>query len=210
MGLMKQGNLLYLNVSYGFLRNKTEGIESRAYTGYLESIDRTDDEFEGKKIPKIVLIVKDNESDQRACIKFTEKSWYAFSFFSRIVQCNIEKPITIGASGSDDSKVSFCWMKQGKVKIKKTSVVPYPQKVNINNEEVTDWGPCIEAYTNIMTEVNLKCSSVEPPEIVVEQDGKVPPVIHTAPGITKEMSKTLGLANIPNENTQMIDEGLPF
>ena len=90
------GDILYLNVSCGRLKNKAKNIDAKGYTGYVTNITRKDDEYEGKVITKIVVSMRDTASDQLAKIAFTEESYFSIGFFSQIEGVDFSKPMLFG------------------------------------------------------------------------------------------------------------------
>lgn len=158
MGFMEGGNMIYVNVSCGFLQNKKANppIKSRAFTGFLLSLDRQADDYEGKEIMKIAIKMKDDKTNELVMIKFTEDTWFSFSFFARLQNIDLEKAFTLGVSGSDDNeKMSFCWMRQAGKKIEQVEMLK-PEKVKVGNNEVYDWGPFLEVIAGLMIDINSK------------------------------------------------------
>jgi len=152
--------MTYLNVSSGRFINKKAGISEYAYEGKVISIKREMDNYEGKEIPKIVIIMEDED---RVCIKFTEESWYGVGFFSRIEKVDLTQPLMLGISGSEkNDRISFCWMKQGGETIKKDEDFPLPKKVEVGRNTIQDWGEYSERVTVILNELYL--TEQTPPE----------------------------------------------
>lgn len=164
MGVVSSSNILYLNVSSGFLVNKKKEISVRGYEGILLKIERKTDDFEGNPVEKIVLVMKDTKSDEIAHITFTEESWYCATIFPRLDLCDPTKPMTIGVSGSDkeNSKASFAWLKQGSetIKIEKGSF-PVPEKVKVGKKEVPSWEKVLENAAKIMDRINGSLGEVD-------------------------------------------------
>lgn len=199
MGLHQDGeggNKLFLNVSKGKLINKQKDISAYAYTGRITQIERVEDTFEGQPVSKIRLHMLDGE--ENAIITFTEESWYAVTFFARI--CNVptfDKPVTIGVSASEQNdKVSFCWMKQGDLKIEKNPNFPKPEKKKTSNrpgaKEIIDWEPVLEKIDSAMKWINEKVWTG--PDAEPEQQ----PVT----SVTKEAAV--------NKQEPPVDDDLPF
>jgi hypothetical protein len=154
MGIINQSDILFLNVSCGYLVNKKKEIKARAYEGFLLSIAREEDEYEGKPINKIRLELIDDKKE-RASISFTEESWFSIGFFSRLQNTDMSKPITVGVSGSEkNEKISFAWMKQGPKKIDKDPDFPVPVKVQVGNKEILDWTGTFKRFNEIIIKVN--------------------------------------------------------
>jgi hypothetical protein len=155
MGVVDSANVLYLNISCGFLVNKKKEISARAYEGIFKSIAREVDSYEGKDLSKIKLHMADNKSKEEAVISFTAESWYAIGFFQRISNIDLSKPFTIGVSQSDkNEKISFCWMKQSGNKIEKDELFPVPEKVSVGKTVVLNWEPVNEMVDKIMERLN--------------------------------------------------------
>jgi len=163
MGIVDSVNILFLNVSCGFLVNKKKEISARAYEGIFKSISREVDNYEGKELGKIKVHMIDAKTHEEAVISFTAESWYAIGFFQRIDKIDLSKPFTIGVSQSDkNEKISFCWMKQGGNKIEKDELFPVPEKVNVGKTVVLNWEPVNEAADKIMERLNKLFSEVRP------------------------------------------------
>jgi hypothetical protein len=137
MGFEKGGNVLFLNVSCGELLNKKQDIHEKAFTGKLVKIKKVEDVYEDKPLDKVMVFM--NDGKQTVAIKFTLESWYSVGFFQRIDNVNLDHEFTLGVMGSDkNNKISFCWMKQGDVKIEKTEI-PIPEKVTVGKTTVTNF-----------------------------------------------------------------------
>ena len=180
MGLMQGGNLLYLNVSCGFLRNKNKNIESRAYTGFFLSLDLDmENKFGDKLQPRVILKMKDDKTEEVAAIQFTLKSWYTQTFFAKIGAIDLTKPFTVGTSGGEDeSKVSFCWMYQGGKKIVKDDKAPRPVKNTVGDETVNDWTSVIEHVENTLININAMDLKTPQPATTApaQSESKEPPI----------------------------------
>lgn len=139
------GDILFLNVSCGRLKNKAKNIEAKGYTGYVTDISRKDDEYEGKVTTKVVVSMRDNKSDQLAKISFTEESYFSVGFFSQIKNADFSKPITFGVSGSQENeKVSFCWLSQDNQNLVRDKDFPKPEKTKIGRNLIMDWTKLLE------------------------------------------------------------------
>lgn len=184
MGFNKIENKLFVNVSKGVFvyqekeKDETTGKEGFvkkqdvSYTGTIERIYRKEDEFEGKKVKKIVVEMQDNTSPTVAVIQFAEKGYYALGFFDRIRKVDVFKPITLGVSGSKESeKMSFCWMRQfgEKETVKKDDNFVKPRKIDA---DTTDWSACMDEYTEIINDINGKLTNSKPDAIHEEPKGK--------------------------------------
>jgi len=152
MGIMEGGNVLFLNVSCGLLRNKQKGIETYGYEGKITGIKRKQDNYEGQDITRIQ--VKMSDGKETAIITFTEESWYAHGFFSRIHKADLSKPILLGCSNSDQNeKLSFCWIKQDGQTIKKDDTFPKPIKREFGNKQITDWAEIVKIIDGLIPEI---------------------------------------------------------
>ena len=170
MGFGEDSNMIFVNVSNGFLQNRKKDIQARSYTGLLENMERKEDEYEGKKINKIQLFMRDTEKDERVCISFTEDTWFSVTFFQRFEDIDRNKPFTVGVSGSDQNeKVSFCWMKQDGNKIGKGDI-SLPEKKKIGNREVYDHSVFLMHVDNILSEYKDKKPAQDPGKIY-DDDG---------------------------------------
>lgn len=171
MGIGVSSNVLYLNVSSGFLKNKKKGIETFSYTGFIKGIKRVEEEFEGKPVDKIIIIMKDDKSDENAQIKCTAESWYTATLFPRLEQIDVTKPVTIGVSGSDkeNSKASFAWVKQGgeTIKVEKGSY-PVVEKVKVGKKDVDSWEKVLENADKIIARINETIGT--PSEVSTDPD----------------------------------------
>lgn len=156
MGEVVRQNYRYLNVSRGHLKNKEKSIS--AYEGFLTEIKEEEDEYEGKKIKKIVLKIQDNTSTEIAIIKMTKEGWYTLGFFARIQKIDVSKPFTVGVLPSDQNeKISFCYLKQAGIdKVEADKDFPRPKKVLISEKEVMDWTEPFKKMAEVMAEVNAK------------------------------------------------------
>lgn len=136
MGFQQRKHYIWLNVANGFFVNKKENIKEFAWEGRLLEIKRVQDDYEERPIEKIQVKMIDEATDEIACIKFTDETWYAFGFFTRIMGVDLKRPFTIGIMGSDENeKLSFCWMKQGERKILPDKNFPQPKKT----KKGADW-----------------------------------------------------------------------
>lgn len=152
---------LFLNVSGGRLINKQKQISFFGYEGTLIGLKQIMDEFDGKQISKIKLLMKDAKTDEIAQISFTEESWFSQGFFSRIGAIDLSKPFVLGVSGSDvNEKVSFCWMKQFNNKIEHDKDFPRPIT---NARGKQNYDEMIEATTKLMETLTKKVEELNPP-----------------------------------------------
>lgn len=155
MGILENGNLLFLNVSCGWLVNKKKEISTRGYEGLFKSIAREVDTFEGKNLDKIKIHMTDHKTGDEAVISFTAESWYAIGFFQRIEKIDLLKPFIIGVSQSDkNEKISFCWMKQNGKAIEKNTAFVLPEKVKVGKADVINWEPVNEIVDRIIEKLN--------------------------------------------------------
>jgi hypothetical protein len=202
VNVKREGDFLYLHVSKGKLVNKQKEISADSYTGRLSKVERFEDEYEGQKVFKIKLTMIDGA--ETAIITFTEDSWFALGFFTRLntllanTDLDLEKNITVGVMPSEQNeKMSFAWMKHGDTKIGKTENFPMPKKVKIGGRgnsggtEVTDWSDCYPVYDDIMNRANA--------------------VTWTGSGVTPEAETKTGAAeNNSTGATPPADDDLPF
>lgn len=146
MGFEKGGDILFLNVSCGYLVNKEKEIKEKAFTGRLLKVKKVEDDFEGKQMDKVRLTMSDGKIT--VSIKFTLESWYSVGFFQRIGNVKTEHEFTLGVMPSEQNeKMSFCWMKQGDLKIEKKEI-PMPEKVKVGKTEVTNYEKFVEYAIN--------------------------------------------------------------
>ena len=163
-------NAIFLNVSRGKFRNKEKQIEAWAVTGKLAGIKFKADTFENQPISKVEVIMKD--VDETFIISFTEESYYALGFFSRLANemLDILKPFTLGVMESEQNeKISFCYIKQGETKITPQPDFPKPEKITTggrgNAKTVTNWSKCQARYTVLVNEVQGILSAASPEKI---------------------------------------------
>lgn len=158
------GDILYLNVSCGRLKNKAKNIDAKGYTGFVTDISRKDDEYEGKVTTKIVVSIRDNKSDQLAKISFTEESYFSVGFFSQISSVDMSKPLTFGVSQSQENeKVSFCWLSQDGKNVNRDKDFPKPDKKKVGRNIVMDWTSVIDRIDKAIVEINDKVKNTEVP-----------------------------------------------
>lgn len=209
MGLNERSNNIFINVANGKLvtgpkDNKKEYI---SYTGKLLAIEAFTDEYEGKPINKIKCTFNDGHEPANAIISFTEDSWYGVGFFSRILNCDISKPITLGVSNSEQNeKVSFCWMKQGDKKIEKHPDVVTPTKTTKKgirgaaDTVVYDWVPFMEFSEKTMAWVKEELYKANHTDQELRQDAAA-----------QEATNTIGKQkNRVEAEGEGEDDGLPF
>lgn len=122
------------------------------YEGRLLSIEKRENEFEGKKTMQVCVKMLDEESGKKAEIQFTDKTFFMQSFFSRLVNVDIEAPFIIGVMPSEqNAKMSFCYMKQFGKKIEKDASFPKADKID---ENTYDWRKVTAKVDGIISEVN--------------------------------------------------------
>lgn len=156
MGLFNpSGNFQYLNVTCGFLVNKKQEIKVRGYEGKLVGIRFEDDDYQGKPVPKVKLVMEDPEEEKKALITFHAEGWYMWTFCQRILSIDLTKPFILGVSGPDDpeSKMSFCWMKQDGKKIEKDEKFPLPVKEKKGRKEVVNNEAAVAASEKIINDI---------------------------------------------------------
>ena len=166
MGIVTRKNYLFLSVSCGSLVNKKKEIKTNGYEGTIIDCRETEDEYEGKKVLKIEVKMKDNNSDEEAIIKFTKESFFCLGFFARISKIDITKPFVIGVMGSDqNAKISFCYLKQeGIQKVEADKEFPKPEKIDLGGgKEVFSFIKPFEAIEKIMSDLKSKITVTAPP-----------------------------------------------
>jgi hypothetical protein len=221
VGFLEDDNsTVYLYIKAGKLRNN-QGLEKTGFTGYLEKIEKRTSKWNDEEIPGIRITMKDPDSDLRVAISFNEHSWFTFAFFNRLVQIQYDKPFTFGVLGDKDpekKKVSYCFMRQGKELIKAVSVVPEPDKVTVNGKPVTDWAKPVAKYTEAIAAVTKKLEEIGPhPEPDIKQPlpnlnpaaAEEPPVEANST-LLPEVAGALNAEPIIDDNSQIIDDDLPF
>lgn len=137
------GSVTFINVANGEMTYPARDQEGKVikdehktcgyYEGYLTRVELVDDEFQGRVNKKVQLYMADpeaqNEWEKRVLIKFTLEGWYAHGFFSRIGKIDLTKPFRLGVFGSEQNeKISFCYMRQGEVKIESDKSFPRHDK----------------------------------------------------------------------------------
>lgn len=158
-----EGKILFLNVSKGYLVNKTENISAIAYSGHIVGIERKEDEFENKKIWKVRVTMVD-EKGEKAVITFTEKSHYALGFFSRVKKLDFNKEITLGVGGSEQNdKISFCWMKNGGEKIPRDPefIKPTEYVPDEGAEPIKVWKEVIAVFISLIDYINAELHKIK-------------------------------------------------
>jgi len=127
VALIKQSaDVLYLHVANGVIENKKAGVKAYGIDNVqVVGMDRFEDTYNNKPILKWRLFLKDPREGTKYILKFTEHTWYSFTFWCCLVKADPGRVLTIGVSGGEQgSKVSFCWMKQDGEKIEKSKSVP--------------------------------------------------------------------------------------
>jgi hypothetical protein len=175
MGLLTGGNVVFLRAKNGAIShwNREEKKEEIAYgvEGKLVSIFRKEDEFEGRKIAKLVVKLVDPADAQVYQLEWTEESWFTQGFFARILKVNLNEPLTIGANGSDkNEKVTFCWMKQNGKTIEKDVDFPRPITVEKRGKVSYDYDDMLEKVDVIVIDLQKKFEPVGENAAVAKND----------------------------------------
>lgn len=147
------GSLIYLNVSAGKLVNKKQEKKYDAYEGMVQSIAIEDDEYEGKPLKRVRLILHDAEKGEKGSIAFLFDSWCSQNFFARAEKIDLSKPLLFGVLPPKDrpeSKASFSYLKQDGKVLEKDPDFPRAKKVTISGKEFSDWGDMMAAATKIV------------------------------------------------------------
>jgi len=162
MGAKSKSNVKYYNVTSGQLKRKVGEKEFEYYQGYeglfvgLKLVEKT---FNNKPNKQFQLTVKDPDSDEVAIIQWGAKSWFTPTFFQRFGGLNLTQPFYMGISGGgDESRTSFCWMKQGNKKIEKNPDFPLPVKEKDGDEVQYKYGEVLKAAEKLMEQANKSVS----------------------------------------------------
>jgi len=170
MGEIKRGEgVTYYNVSCGKLRKNTgqkseDGRtiyeECDGYEGKLISIEKYTSEFEGKQQNKIRLKMMDVDTGKIADISFTNNTFFAIGFFSRIINVDLDKPFTFGVCKSEfNDKISHCYIYQDGVKIEKDEKFPQPEKIEIDDGNVVyKWSNVSKVFDKIIEDIQTYIS----------------------------------------------------
>jgi hypothetical protein len=175
MGLNQGGNFRYYTVKNGkIICKEKDGTvkEGYSYTGKLKEIRTKEDTYEGNPLVKIELILQ--EEKETACLQFLMDSWFSHGFFARARKIDLNKPITLGASSSEESKATFCWVKQGKDIIKKDPSFPKPKDVTVGKKAMKDWGEPMAVMESIINEINGSLRDALKDGTVVKDDPDLP------------------------------------
>lgn len=180
----------YVSVSSGILKVSKPVIDGegkrtwkktdeRWIAGKITSIWLADDTFDGKTIKKIKFHLKDFEQNKIAQVSVTLESWAAQNTLAYLLSPTFDFNLvtTIGASGSEDSKASFIWMKQAN-KLEKSPEVPKTNQVRGK----TTWDEFYDFSQIAVPELQKKLEAiygdgktVEPTEVVTtEPDDEIP------------------------------------
>lgn len=175
----KRGNTLYLNVANGIMRHKykvqvpaekegdppTEKTVEEIYNGWIgkiTDIQRVEGKYEDKPIFKYqITMVHEGEV---AYVQFTEDTYYCLGFFQRLRNVDFSKTLLIGVlPGKDNKKISFCYLKQDDVPIKKEENFPQPEKKVQGKKkiEVTIWDAVNEEIELVLEEVKPKINEAK-------------------------------------------------
>lgn len=161
MGLLQPTDATYLTVSCGKLVNKKKEISVYGVSGHIQEIIEYEDTYEGTPLMKIQ--VKLTDKGETFLIQFTEKSWYAISFFQRLHNLDFSKQTTIGVSASEkNEKMSFCWLKQGSIKIEKDADFPMPEKKKYEGNDIVIWTKTTEKFKTLINWANNQIVSILP------------------------------------------------
>lgn len=165
MAGITQKNILYLKVTCGRLIHKKGGVITHNFGGYegtIIGIRERENEFEGKKLLNIEVKMKDTTSDEIVIIQFNKKAWFALGFFARIKKIDFTKPFTIGVLPSEQNeKMSFCYLKQLNLNIKKDDYFPKYATIKVSGEDVQDWTYPFEEMNETIKYISEKISPFE-------------------------------------------------
>ena len=146
----------FINVSNGKMHYK-DGDEKRTadwYEGMLQRVEFIEDEYQGSITQKVVLTMQDDKSET-VKLKFTLEGWYSYGFFARIASVDLTQPFRLGVFGSEDNtKVSFCYIRQGDKKIESDKTYPKPVKAKVGTKEVVDWSAFLERVKLTMAQLD--------------------------------------------------------
>lgn len=159
MGLGSGGpQRVFLNVTKGKFINKAANMEGVTFDGKLVAIERKEDEYEGKKVWKGVIVMRDEADGKDYAISFLESGYFSLGFFSRISSVDVDRAFTLGVTQSDkNEKISFCYIKQDGQLIKKDENFPKPSKVEVSpGNEVTVWTDCVKKFMEVGALINAK------------------------------------------------------
>jgi hypothetical protein len=180
MGLNSGSNMIYLSVKAGKLVNVKLKREGYSYTGMLKHIRVKDDEYQGQALKRVELEMTDKE--ETVCIQFGKESWFSWGFFARAQKIDLNKPLTVGASQSEQmEKISFCWLKQGNETIKKDETFPKPDAVNFGGKVLKDWIKVDLVVDKIIADINDKLDGALKGGTVIDSDLDFPPADLSAP-----------------------------
>lgn len=181
-------NIQWLNVKNGKLQNKQVSFDS--FEGNIVQIERKEEEYEGNKYWAWILTFNDG-TDTVTKIQMREESWYCYGFFARLIFCNAQVPVELGAvlpSGRD--KGSYCYIRQNGILIDVKSQetrdlivaqIPEPKvvldakgnPVKVNNRELKDWTDTADGFIKIAAKWNatpLQVSANEAPQPPASSD----------------------------------------
>jgi hypothetical protein len=180
MGLNSGSNMIYLSVKAGKLVNVKLKREGYSYTGMLKHIRVKDDEYQGQALKRVELEMTDKE--ETVCIQFGKESWFSWGFFARAQKIDLNKPLTVGASQSEQmEKISFCWLKQGNETIKKDETFPKPDAVNFGGKVLKDWIKVDLVVDKIIADINDKLDGALKGGTVIDSDLDFPPADLSTP-----------------------------
>lgn len=181
MGFNSGSGMFYCSPRAGKLVQRKKGgvITDLGYSfvGKLQEIREKHDEFEGKPMEKIELIMEDADSKEKrvVCLQFNKESWFSHGFFSRAAGIDLNKTLVVGCSQSEQNeKITWCWLKQGADTIKKDPDFPRPEKVTVGRNTLSDWTPVIQRIDPIIADINLRLKSTLKDGTVVSSDADLP------------------------------------
>lgn len=162
----------WLNVSQGKLVNKERGESLDGWQGTVTSIKKRSGEYNGE--PKVDVILGMSDGKENVLISFNAESPFARGFFNRIEKCDLSKPIDLGVIGWDDDgkrdkAVSFCYIRQGGIKIEADESFPKSKEVKIGNVRGKDWSEVNAATDKVMEKMQAQLTKLAPmPEVATE------------------------------------------
>ena len=158
MGGYTRSATVFLFVSKGKFVNKQKEISLDGYEGFLIKLTRSTADYQGTAYEEYRLHVRDSAPDSReeATICFRLESWFSASFFSRLPNVDLSKPVLVGVYNDKEvnEKISFCYMRQGGQKIERDKSFPMPNKVIVNKKTVYDYTDVEAVYDAQAVRIN--------------------------------------------------------
>jgi len=165
MALKENKKMIYLNTSKdhpGKLVIKRKGQPVQEYDsveGKLVNILRKDGEYEGKPTIQYQFILQDGE--EFYCVQLNGKSYLASSVFSRLPNCNLDKPIEIAAypRGEGEKKTTSITVRQYGRNVDYVEGSVQPEKIDLDGEIILKWGNVIASHDEYIKQFNAKYGS---------------------------------------------------